>query len=888
MIGDMAQALGTEPTELPCLDDLTAYAYVSGALPDDRRTTVIAHLDGCAACRELVDEVTLGRKLGESTTPLDFGTYRLGVLIAQGGMGRIYRAFDTSLQRDVALKVPRSASPAMMRRFEREAAITARLQHPGIVPIHAAGHTGNGTPFYVMRLIDGRTLDRIVEGSSAAARLALVEHVVAVAETMAYVHDKQIVHRDLKPNNVLIGEFGETLIIDWGLAKRLTDDRASLPVIGVGSALDTPATRDALRTRAGDVLGTPAFMSPEQAAGEAVDARSDVYAIGAVLRYVIAGRVTAPTEPLDTPEESARLVAVAHRATAVRKEDRFANAGELLLALRAAIAPPSVVVERRRWMPALLAAAIVAGITALLVWGLWPRSTAITAEQLTIVKLPSDALRPALSPSGKRVTYGSHNRLEVRELESGRRWTHTAWLAWPYTVEFPTDDIVMFAETLPAQNQQRMVRWNLLTDTTEQVGPAITRSWIGTFEDGSVWIRDVRARALVVSTPTGDIALPSKSERPVRIFAISSDHRRLVFVESTQDGEHLRLVEGMRGRTFTSPVVDITAVTFLDPSTVLYASGSLDGSRLYRMPIGEGAFGRPEAVFTTPPSGWLGTLSSSGGRLVGSWVSSSFESRLHERASHHDRLLDKVAVSAPLGWRDTVSYWAFNNATRQIERHSSMSNELPVITAINLSGDPANATQVDELLIITLRGGDGRQVFAFHPDEAKPRWTAARGALAFVRCAGDRVSPCVAGKRSASGNVVLVRIDPTTGVLGEQLSDEADIADAAIDAPGGSLAWVVDNSEVHEKPLQPGGRAQVVTPRRSGIQTIAYDPTGGILIGSNTAEGRSIVRLSEGRVDPVVNVGQTILSMVRPSPDGTQLLYRVRTLTSDLVEIRLP
>lgn len=79
-----------------------------------------------------------------------------------------------------------------------------------------------------------------------------------------------------------------------------------------------------------------------------------------------------------------------------------------------------------------------------------------------------------------------------------------------------------------------------------------------------------------------------------------------------------------------------------------------------------------------------------------------------------------------------------------------------------------------------------------------------------------------------------------------------------------------------------------MTPRRSGIQTIAYDPTGGILIGSNTAEGRSIVRLSDGRVDPVVNVGQTILSMVRPSPDGTQLLYRVRTLTSDLVEIRLP
>jgi hypothetical protein len=209
-------------------------------------------------------------------------------------------------------------------------------------------------------------------------------------------------------------------------------------------------------------------------------------------------------------------------------------------------------------------------------------------------------------------------------------------------------------------------------------------------------------------------------------------------------------------------------------------------------------------------------------------------------------------------------------------------------TAISLSGDPANATQADELVIVTLRGGEGREVLAFHPDEAKPRWTAARGVLAFVRCAGDRVQPCVAGKRSPSGNVALVRIDPATGVLGEQLSDEADIADAAIDALGGSLAWVVDNSEVHEKLLQPGGRAQVLAPRRSGIHTIAYDPTGGVLVSSNTPEGRSIVRLSEGRVDPVVNAGQTILSLIRPSPDGTQLLYRIRTLTSDLVEIQLP
>jgi len=884
MIGDMGQhELGIGPTELPCLDHATVHAYVADTLADDRRAAVIAHLDGCAACRELVDDVTLGRTLGQAPPP-EFGSYRLGTLIAQGGMGRIYRAFDTTLQRDVALKVPRSASPAMMRRFEREAAITARLQHPGIVPLHAAGHSSDGTPFYVMRLVDGRTLDRVVVTTpSPEARLRLVEHVVAVADTMAYVHDKRIVHRDLKPNNVLIGEFGETLIIDWGLAKRL-EDRASLPAIGLGAS---SSARDALHTRAGDVLGTPAFMPPEQAAGEPVDERGDVYAIGALLRYVLAGRVVTPTEELDAP---APLLAVAKRALAVRPADRYANAGELVLALRAALAPPTRSVEPPRSGRLTTIASVIAmvAIAGLVVWGLWPRHAEPTpVEQQLVARLPADALRPALSPNGKRVAYGSYNRLDVRDLESGRQWTRPAWLAWPFTVEFPTDYIVLFTENA-ARERRRMMRWNLLTDSVEQVGPEFARYWIGTLADGPVWIDNHLGKRLSIATPAGDVDVPSKTEQPLRLYAISPDRRRLAFVENTAAGSMLRLVEGARGPTFTTRVEDVAAIAFLDADTLLYSAGTLDGSTIYRLPIEGGAFGRPEPVFSTARSGWLGTLAAANGRVVGSYINSSFESRLHERATHAERHLEKVAASATLGWRDIVSYWVFNSATGQIERHSISATELPIVTRATVTGDPANATMAGELLVITLRGGEGREVIAVHPDEATPRWAAARGVLSFVRCAGDRAPPCIAARRAPSGNSALVWIDPQTGVLGDEVVAEADIADAAVDSLGLTLAWVVDNSELHVRPLDGSGPERVVGPKRSGIHSLAFDPTGGLLVSITSAEGRLIARFSDGRAETVANAGQTIVSLIRPSPDGTQLLYRARTLASDLIDIRIP
>jgi len=200
--------------------------------------------------------------------------------LAKGGIGRVLFARDLRLGRDVAIKelLPKHRDAA--RRFEREARITARLQHPGIIHVYEAGAWPGGEPFYAMPRVPGQSLDRAVASRTTLAdRLGLVANVIAVADALAYAHSEHVIHRDLKPANVLVGEFGETVVIDWGSAKDLGEEPAA------SSA--APGAAD--ETASGGVVGTPAYMPPEQARGETVDARADVYAIGALLYKVLTG-----------------------------------------------------------------------------------------------------------------------------------------------------------------------------------------------------------------------------------------------------------------------------------------------------------------------------------------------------------------------------------------------------------------------------------------------------------------------------------------------------------------------------------------------------------------------------------------------------------------------
>lgn len=306
-------------------------------------TTIDSFLRAAAAATPVPVPPTLGEPLADDARYGDVAE------LARGGMGRILTARDQRLGRTVAIKELRAPSPALMRRFARETQLTARLSHPSIVSVLEAGLRPSGTPWFAMKLVPGRALDRVIaDAATPAERRALLPHVLAVADAMAYAHQERVIHRDLKPHNVLVGQFGETVVIDWGLAKDLAatdDDRADADA----DALTDAATADA--THAGDVLGTPAYMPPEQAAGAAVDERADVYAIGALAYHVLAGappyvgddgaavlaqvRAT-PPPPLAqrAPDVPAELVAIVARAMARAPADRYPSARELAADLR--------------------------------------------------------------------------------------------------------------------------------------------------------------------------------------------------------------------------------------------------------------------------------------------------------------------------------------------------------------------------------------------------------------------------------------------------------------------------------------------------------------------------------------------------------------------------
>lgn len=263
--------------------------------------------------------------------------YEFGAPLAAGGLGVVRRAYDRQLRRVVAVKQLHRCDPAAERRFLGEAEITARLQHPGVVPIYDIGRFASGEPYYCMKLIEGASLEQEIRAQPAAReRLALLGHVLTAADAVAHAHAQGVVHRDLKPANILVGVHGETVVIDWGLAKDV-------------DASDEEAEAGA--TEAGTIVGTLRYMPPEQARGEVVDARGDVFALGAVLFQVLVGRApdegvsragllaranAGEVEDVATCAEGAprELVAIVRRAMAAGPEARYADAAAFAEDLR--------------------------------------------------------------------------------------------------------------------------------------------------------------------------------------------------------------------------------------------------------------------------------------------------------------------------------------------------------------------------------------------------------------------------------------------------------------------------------------------------------------------------------------------------------------------------
>jgi eukaryotic-like serine/threonine-protein kinase len=389
------------------------------------------HLAECATCRTLAAEATdddayrwVARVPEEALADPDLlvlpvvdpVVFNRGRTIAAGGMGQISIAHDRRLGRNVAIK--EVLEPELRARFEREAMITARLQHPAIVPIYEAGTWPDGSAFYTMRLVSGGTLgDVIAAAKTLEDRLALLPHAIAATEALAYAHSMRIVHRDLKPGNVLVGEFGETVVIDWGLAREIDrqDGDRDAP-------RHTPSRGDL--TQVGAVMGTPCFMSPEQAAGENVDARTDVYALGAILYNLLAGAppyfdesikddveklveagLERPPTPIGkrAPDAPADLRAIVERAMARPADARYPSAREMAEELRRFEA--GQLIARKYTLPELL--------------GRWLRRhrTAVVVGLIAIVALGAVATAAVVNLAASRAA----ERAARRAAESAQR-----------------------------------------------------------------------------------------------------------------------------------------------------------------------------------------------------------------------------------------------------------------------------------------------------------------------------------------------------------------------------------------------------------------------------------------------------------------------------------
>jgi serine/threonine protein kinase len=294
--------------------------------------------------------------------------------VGRGGMGIVYRARDLSLDRDVAVKLLQDCYPAdspVARRFTDEAKITAQLQHPGVPAVYRVGTLPDGRPYLVIKLIMGRTLAALLEERSdpTSDRGRFVAVFEGVCQAVAYAHSLQVIHRDLKPSNVMVGKFGEIQVMDWGLAKVLPVGRSggeSPQAATDGTVIRTRSagTADTLgefggptpETRTGTVLGTPAYMAPEQAGGEVgrLDTRADVFGLGSVLCEVLTGKppyigreedqVHRKAMAANQADAHARLtgcgaepelVALCRRCLAAEPDERPRDAGEVACAVAA-------------------------------------------------------------------------------------------------------------------------------------------------------------------------------------------------------------------------------------------------------------------------------------------------------------------------------------------------------------------------------------------------------------------------------------------------------------------------------------------------------------------------------------------------------------------------
>jgi serine/threonine protein kinase len=283
---------------------------------------------------------------------LDDTRFRLGEMIGRGGMGEVVLAYDEHIGREVAVKRIRSQKPTdeEIARFVREARVQGRLEHPAVVPVHELASDRDGKPYFVMKRLSGTVMSKLLlsvlfgtDPDPAGTRRRMLRAFVDVCNAVELAHSQGVIHRDLKPANIMLGDFGEVYVLDWGIARAVSEPDEPSPAASADLRLATG------ETRAGTVLGTPAYMAPEQLGGERAGPAADLYALGCILYEIVAGvplhsgkrTVATALAPIDArpsrvrPEAPPELDLLCTQATLLDPAERLASARTLGAAVQA-------------------------------------------------------------------------------------------------------------------------------------------------------------------------------------------------------------------------------------------------------------------------------------------------------------------------------------------------------------------------------------------------------------------------------------------------------------------------------------------------------------------------------------------------------------------------
>src|SRR5262245_27176216 len=336
----------------PCPNPETLERLLRDELSLDETSAVEGHVGVCTDCQRVLKQLieslpdVLGAladaREGCDDDPPELPGYELMGRIDAGGMGVVWRVRELAFQRTLAVKVMKAetgSDPNLLRRFPAEARITGQLAHPSIVPVHAKGQLADGRPYFAMKLVEGETLAaRLRRTPAGAPRLELVRVFAQICQAVAYAHACGVIHRDLKPSNVMVGAFGEVQVMDWGLAKVVSEkdgtDGALPPVPGEASE----QTMSGCHTRPGAVMGTLRYMPPEQARGEVdlLDPRCDVFNLGAILCEILTG---APPYRSASRDEVLRQAANGELADALARLDACGADAELVGLAKSCLVP---------------------------------------------------------------------------------------------------------------------------------------------------------------------------------------------------------------------------------------------------------------------------------------------------------------------------------------------------------------------------------------------------------------------------------------------------------------------------------------------------------------------------------------------------------------------